>query len=86
MRKNFLKVSLILSLVIFCLACTDAKKARIGSLGNEFKVELVNCDGSIAKTWISSGKVDSKGNGYYFNEKGTDKLVQLTGSLIITEQ
>lgn len=86
MKRKYLKVLMFLFVGAICNACTDAKKARIGSYGNEFKIELINCDGSIAKTWLSSGKVDSKGNGYYFKEKGTDKLIQLTGSLIITEQ
>lgn len=83
-RKSYLV--LLVLLCVFALSCTDAKKARLGGYGNEFKIELMNCDGSVAQTWISSGKVDSKGNGYYFKEKNTGKLIQLTGSLVITEQ
>ena len=48
---------------------------------------MLNCDGSVARTWISSGKVSSEQNsdGYYFMEEGTDKLIEVTGRLIITK-
>ncbi len=68
-------------------ACTDAKKAKLGGFGSKFQIEMLNCDGSIARTWISSGKVSSEQNsdGYYFMEEGTDKLIEVTGRLIITK-
>lgn len=70
------------------LACTDAEKAKFGGLGDEFKVEMINCDGTVGRSWISSGKVLSEANsdGYYFVEKDTDKLIEVTGNLIITKQ
>jgi len=54
---------------------------------DEFKIEMVNCDGSISHTWISLGKVLSEANsdGYYFYDKGTGKLIEVTGRLIITK-
>tara|TARA_Y100000591_G_C21217239_1_gene398264 strand:+ start:233 stop:490 length:258 start_codon:yes stop_codon:yes gene_type:complete len=82
--KNLLLVS---SLILFFYACTDAKKAKIGGFGSKFQIEMLNCDGSVARTWISSGKVSSEQNsdGYYFMEEGTDKLIEVTGRLIITK-
>ncbi len=79
-------------LIVACLAaliasCTDATRAKFGGYGDEFKIEMVNCDGTIARTWISSGKVQSEKNsdGYYFKEKETGKLIEVTGRLIITK-
>ena len=82
--KNLLLVT---SLILFFYACTDAKKAKIGGFGSKFQIEMLNCDGSVARTWISSGKVSSEQNsdGYYFMEEGTDKLIEVTGRLIITK-
>ena len=82
--KNLLLVS---SLILFFYACTDAKKAKIGGFGSKFQIEMLNCDGSVARTWISSGKVSSEQNsdGYYFMEEGTDRLIEVTGRLIITK-
>jgi hypothetical protein len=39
-------------------------------------------------TWISSGKVQSEENsdGYYFNDKKTGKLIEVTGRMVITKQ
>lgn len=44
--------------------------------------------GSVARTWISSGKVSSESNsdGYYFSDKKTGKLIEVTGRLVITKQ
>ena len=82
--KNLLFIS---SLMLLFYACTDAKKAKIGGFGSKFQIEMLNCDGSVARTWISSGKVSSEQNsdGYYFMEEGTDKLIEVTGRLIITK-
>lgn len=69
-------------------SCTDAQRAKFGGLGDEFKVEMINCDGTVARSWISSGKVNSEENsdGYYFKDKKTGKLIEVTGRLIITKQ
>ena len=69
------------------LSCTDAYKAKVGGLGDRFKVELINCDGTITHKWVSSGKVESENNsdGYYFMEEKTNKLIEVTGTLIITK-
>jgi hypothetical protein len=74
--------------VLSLFGCTDAEMAKVSGLGAEYKIELINCDGSVARTWISSGKVSSEANsdGYFFNEKSTGKLIEVTGTLIITKQ
>lgn len=81
------KVLVILG-VISLLGCTDATRAKIGGYGDQFKVEMINCDGSVGRSWISSGKVQSEesSDGYYFNEDSTGNLIEVTGRLVITKQ
>ena len=83
-----MKKYLLITFSLFCFySCTDAKKAKVAGFGSEFQIEMINCDGSVAKTWISSGKVSSEqdSDGYYFMEKETGKLIEVTGRLIITK-
>lgn len=80
--------ALFIAIVMGSTSCTDAEKAKWGGLGDEFKVEMINCDGTVARTWISSGKVlsESSSDGYYFKDKETGKLIEVTGRLVITKQ
>jgi hypothetical protein len=82
-----MKKAIVVLLIVFA-SCTDAQRSKIGGYGDKFKVQLVNCDGSITHEWISSGKVLSEkgSDGYYFNDDKTGSLIEVTGSLIITEQ
>lgn len=79
---------LFIAIVMGSTSCTDAEKAKWDGLGDEFKVELINCDGSVARTWISSGKVEKeyKSDGYFFMDKETGKLIEVNGTLVITKQ
>lgn len=67
-------------------ACTDAKTQRIWSRGTQFKVELINCDGSITHSWVSTGKVESSetSDGYYFEDASTGSLVEVSGDVVIS--
>lgn len=77
----------VLLLAFLLAACTDAERAKLGGYGDKFKIQLVNCDGSVTHEWISSGKVKSEANsdGYYFNEEKTGLLIEVSGTLIITK-
>lgn len=92
MKKRTVKlgtaVALFIAIVMGSTSCTDATRAKIGGYGDEFKVEMINCDGTVARSWISSGKVQSEKNsdGYYFNDKKTGNLIEVTGRLVITKQ
>ncbi len=82
MKKVFLLVILMITLV----SCRDSTMAQYAALGEDSKIELVNADGSVTHTWISSGKVktEESSDGYYFMDRVTGKLVRVTGNLIIT--
>ena len=73
--------------ILFCFSCSDARKAKKFGRGSEFRIEMLNCDGTVARSWISSGKVRSeqRSAGYYFMDKSTGLLVEVTGSIIITQ-
>ena len=83
-----MKKLLILSFtLLFIFSCSDAKKAKIKGRGSEFRIEMLNCDGTVARSWISTGKVQSgqSSEGYYFMDKATGLLVEVTGSIIISQ-
>ncbi len=73
--------------ILFCFSCSDARKAKKFGRGSEFRIEMLNCDGAVARSWISTGKVRhfQKSNGFYFKDKATGLLVEVTGSIIISQ-
>ena len=81
------KLILLSFILFFTSSCSDAKKAKIKGRGSEFRIEMLNCDGTVARSWISTGKVQSGQNseGYYFMDKATGLLVEITGSIIISQ-
>lgn len=85
------KVKILLAVLVLGLtagSCTDATQAKIGGYGDQFKVEMINCDGTIAREYISSGKVQSEADsdGYFFMDANTGKLIEITGRIVITKQ
>jgi len=70
------------------VSCTDAQRSKIGGLGDEFTIELLNCDGTIARSYESTGKVSSEqeSDGYFFKDKASGKLIEVTGTIIITKK
>lgn len=83
-----IKLSLVLALLFISLSCTDARRSKFGGFGDEFLIEVISCDGSVSRTYESTGKVLSERNsdGYYFEDKETGKLVEITGRIIITKK
>ena len=81
------KLLILSSILLFTFSCSDAKKAKIKGRGSEFRIEMLNCDGTVARSWISTGRARSGKNseGYYFMDKPTGLLVEITGRIIITQ-
>ena len=48
---------------------------------------MLNCDGTVTKSWVSTGKVRSErdSDGYYFMDKETGLLIEISGSIIISQ-
>lgn len=80
------KLLFILTLSLMLFSCTDATQAKLGSYNDNFKIELVNCDGTVTHSWISTGKISSEENsdGYYFLDAKTQELITISGNVIIT--
>lgn len=76
----------ILGVIMFSvLSCTDASQAKIGAFGDKFEIDLVNCDGTVTHSWVSTGKVGNNkdSDGYYFNDEKTGTLIEVSGNVII---
>ena len=75
-----------LVLVVLLASCTDATQSKITGFGKRYKIEVIS-GGQVVRTYISSGKVNSEhgSDGYYFNDETTNKLVEVSGDIIITE-
>ena len=82
--KKLIFISFIL---FFAFSCSDAQNAKILGRGSEFRIEMLNCDGTVARSWISTGKVRHLKNrgGFFFKDKATGLLVEVTGNIIITQ-
>jgi uncharacterized lipoprotein YehR (DUF1307 family) len=70
---------------IFMVSCTDSEREKMFNYGNEFKVEMYS-GGQLVRSWISTGKVNSEegSDGYYFKDKATGNLVEVSGDIVIT--
>jgi hypothetical protein len=75
-------------IALLAFGCTDAYQAKLGGYGDKYSIELLGCDGTVLRSWVSSGKVSSEANsdGYFFMDSQTGKLIEVSGTLIITKQ
>jgi hypothetical protein len=75
----------ILMITLGLSSCTDATMGKIGGYGNSFTVQVLGPDTII--TYVSSGKVISEehSDGYYFTDSKTGKLIEVSGTVIISE-
>jgi hypothetical protein len=83
MNKKIITLS-ILSVLIG--SCTDATISKIGGYGDTFTVKVLGPDTVI--TYHSTGKVISENgsDGYYFNDRETGKLIEVSGTVIIEQE
>ena len=73
------------ALTLLSTSCTDATRSKVTGYGGKYKVELYS-GGKLVKEWTASGKVQSEetSDGYYFKDEKTDKLIEVSGTVIIT--
>lgn len=69
------------------LSCRNSQKAKFNAWGDDFKVEILGCNGQTVRQYLSDGKPASEtdSDGYYFKDKVTGNLVEVSGNVIITE-
>lgn len=73
---------LILALVILA-GCKDATRAQFSAQGKPHKVTLYS-GGKEVRVWHSTGspKNEENSDGWYFEDKATHKLVEVTGTVV----
>jgi hypothetical protein len=83
MRKHLLFIALAALLVS---GCKDATMAQWNSLGKRHRVDLYSGGQKVA-TWVSTGNVSnqSQSDGYSFEDEATKKLVEVSGTVVITQ-
>jgi hypothetical protein len=89
MRKsNFYVVMLftLLTIMATMVSCTDATMSKMGGYGDTFTIKVLGPDTVI--TYHSTGKVISEehSDGYYFTNRETGKLVEVSGNVIIEQE
>lgn len=74
----------ILVLVLLCCGCTDADRGKIFNLGNSAHIRCYSGT-TLIYDGQSSGKVRSEGNsdGYFFKDRATGKLMEVSGNCVI---
>lgn len=72
-------------LAIGLFSCTDARQSKMFGYGKSYTITVFGPDTTIVLK--SSGKVSSEqgSDGYYFEEEGTGKLVEVSGTVIVRE-
>jgi hypothetical protein len=81
MKKTILGLTAIFGLG----SCTDATMGKLGGYGETFTIQVLGPD-TIVK-YQSTGKVISEehSDGYYFTDRATGKLIEVSGTVIISE-
>lgn len=79
------------NLFLFCIvavimsACKDSTMAQYKALSKPHIITLYAADGNVIKSWESTGSVsnEAQSDGWFFEDKTTGKLVEVTGTIII---
>jgi len=66
---------------LLVISCSYKKETE----SNEsFKITLLNHNNVVTHSWNSAGVVYRSNNGYYFKDKVTEKYIEVSGNIIIT--
>ena len=88
-KTNFYVMLYFIIMIIVSMmltSCTDATMSKLGGYGDTFTVKVLGPDTII--TYHSTGKVISEegSDGYYFTNRETGKLVEVSGNIIIEQE
>ena len=80
-----MKKTILFLITLSFISCTDATISSFKAYGDEHTVELYS-GGKKVREWISTGKVisESSSDGYKFMDSKTNKLVRVSGDVVIT--
>ena len=87
-QLNQFNLKKLLLLSICLVSCKDATIQQFNSLGSQHKITQYASDGKIIGEWESTGNINNEHNsdGWYFKDKKTGKLIELTGTLQIIQE
>ncbi len=96
MKKTIFASAALIGIALSILpSCKDAEAAQFNSLGKPHIIfnslgkphiiTMYGCDGKEIAKWRSTGSVLNEANsdGWYFEDKATGKLIEVTGTLVI---
>jgi hypothetical protein len=79
-----MKTLLTALILITLIGCSDAQKASWNAQGKKHRITLYGSDGHPIKSWVSTGMIeDISGDGCYFEDVETSRLVTIRGTMII---
>lgn len=79
-----MKKLIVLSMLLFCVSCTEAEKASFKALGNPAKIKCYS-GGVLIYEGSSTGRVSTVMNsdGWAFEDVKTGKFVRISGTCVI---
>lgn len=74
-----------LVLLFLFVSCSDAGMSKWKTLGDSQKIECYS-GGKLIYSGYSTGKImnERESDGYYFREKGSNKLLEVSGNCILS--
>lgn len=80
-----LTVSILVGIPVIKYGFMSSGRAKLSGLGSDHKVEMYS-GGKLVREWVSDGKVinESNSDGYFFEDKETGKLIEVSGDVVIT--
>lgn len=72
------------ALFLVAAGCSDAERARVGAIGQKHTITVYS-GGKAVKVYHSTGKVysEEKSDGWYFMNAENNKLVRVSGNVIV---
>lgn len=74
----------IITIFIACISCTNAQVKQVTTIGNYGHIKCFS-GGQLIYEGDSTGKIATEENsdGWFFEEKGSNKLIRISGDCII---
>ena len=85
MVNNIVSFVCVLGLFVGLSGCTDAERSKLFAFGGEHTVRCYS-GGTVIYEGTASGKVlsEDSSDGYYFKDKATGRLMEVSGNCVIT--
>lgn len=80
------KLIIMSAFVLGLSSCKDSTRAQFSAMNKAHIITLYGATGTIINQWESTGSISNEENsdGWYFEDAATGKLVEITGTIVIT--